>query len=181
MRRAGWPQRRTESDAAALRAAASAREATAGPAELAESNLELHRPVVRAARNPLLVRLYDSFVDALHEAASQVVTGHHLHGGVERETTADAHHALVEAAAAGDAEAAVTATGPTRTAPSTDCARPEPGPSSLQGLGTQGSAGPRHRPGRPPGHGRRPGPRRVAARRWQRVTYTAGGPGGTRC
>ncbi|MEU4119087.1 FadR/GntR family transcriptional regulator [Kitasatospora sp. NPDC028055] len=103
-------RRRTESDVAALRAALAARDAAAGPAELVEADLELHRLVVRAARNPVLVRLFDSFVDALRAAAGHVVTDHQLHDGVEREATAGAHRALVEAIAAGDPDAAVAAT-----------------------------------------------------------------------
>lgn len=103
-------QRRTETDVAALRAALAARDAAVSPAELVETDLELHRLVVRAARNPVLVRLFDSFVDALREAAGHVVTDSHLHGGVGEEADARAHHALVEAIAASDPDAAVAAT-----------------------------------------------------------------------
>ncbi|GAA2985912.1 MULTISPECIES: FCD domain-containing protein [unclassified Kitasatospora] len=103
-------QRRTETDVAALRAALAARDAAVGPAELVETDLELHRQVVRAARNPVLIRLFDSFVDALREAAGHVVADSRLHDGVEEESITRAHRALVEAIAAGDPDAAVTAT-----------------------------------------------------------------------
>ncbi|MFE7526064.1 FadR/GntR family transcriptional regulator [Kitasatospora sp. NPDC057542] len=103
-------QRRTETDVAALRAALAARDAAVSPAELVETDLELHRQVVRAARNPVLVRLFDSFVDALREAADHVVTDNHLHDGVGQESDARAHHALVEAIAAGDPDGAAAAT-----------------------------------------------------------------------
>ncbi|MFF2751278.1 FadR/GntR family transcriptional regulator [Kitasatospora sp. NPDC058048] len=103
-------QRRTETDVAALRAALAARDAAVGPAELVETDPELHRQVVRAARNPVLVRLFDSFVDALREAAGHVVADSQLHDGVEEESITRAHRTLVEAIAAGDPDAAVAAT-----------------------------------------------------------------------
>ncbi|MGW1177821.1 FadR/GntR family transcriptional regulator [Kitasatospora sp. NPDC002543] len=103
-------RRRTDADVAALRAALADRDAAAGPAELVEADLELHRRVVRAARNPVLTRLFDSFVGALRDAADHVVSDGHLHDGVDRESIDRAHHALVEAIAAGDPDAAVAAT-----------------------------------------------------------------------
>ncbi|MGW3184383.1 FadR/GntR family transcriptional regulator [Kitasatospora sp. NPDC001119] len=103
-------QRRTEADVSALRAALAARDAAADPAELVETDLELHRQVVRAAHNPVLIRLFDSFVDALREAAGHVVADNRLHDGIEAEGITHAHRTLIEAIAAGDPDAAVAAT-----------------------------------------------------------------------
>ncbi|MFJ9696977.1 FadR/GntR family transcriptional regulator [Kitasatospora sp. NPDC101183] len=103
-------RRRTDEDVAALRAALLARDAAGGAAELVEADLELHRLVVRAARNPVLTRMYESFSDALREAAGHLVADERLHGGVEPEAIERAHRALVEAIAAGDPEAAFDAT-----------------------------------------------------------------------
>ncbi|MEU3026549.1 FadR/GntR family transcriptional regulator [Streptomyces incarnatus] len=103
-------RRRTQEDVAALRAALAARDAAADPAALIEADLDLHRRVVLAARNPVLVRLFDSFVGALREAAGQLLADTDLHGAEERHAINRAHHALVEAIAAGDPDAAVEAT-----------------------------------------------------------------------
>lgn len=58
----------------------------------------------------MLIRLFDSFVDALREAAGHVVADNRLHDGVEAEGITHAHRTLVEAIAAGDPDAAVAAT-----------------------------------------------------------------------
>ncbi|MFI2612657.1 FadR/GntR family transcriptional regulator [Kitasatospora sp. NPDC018619] len=103
-------RRRTGEDVAALRAALAARDAATDRVAFVEADLELHRLVVRAARNPVLTRLFDSFVDALRQAADFLVSDDRLHGGAEEEGISRAHHALVEAIAAGDPDAAVEAT-----------------------------------------------------------------------
>ncbi len=66
--------------------------------------------VVPAARDPVLVRLYDSFVDALREAAGQLLADTDLHGAEEQRAIGRARHAPVEAIAAGNPDAAVEAT-----------------------------------------------------------------------
>ncbi|MEU0856294.1 FCD domain-containing protein [Streptomyces griseofuscus] len=66
--------------------------------------------MVPAARNPVLVRLYDSFADALREAAGQLLADTDLHGAEEQRAIGRARHALVGAIAAGDPDAAVEAT-----------------------------------------------------------------------
>ncbi|MFI1584622.1 FadR/GntR family transcriptional regulator [Embleya sp. NPDC020630] len=104
-------QRRTEEDVLALRAALAARDAAADPIELVEADLELHRRVVRAAHNPVLTRLFDSLLDALREAGGYVVAADHPHAGTDQDAITGAHHALVEAIAAGDPTAAAEATG----------------------------------------------------------------------
>ncbi|MEU3220788.1 FadR/GntR family transcriptional regulator [Streptomyces sp. NPDC006971] len=103
-------RRRTPEDVTALREALATRDAAVDLAVLVEADLDLHRRVVLAARNPVLVRLFDSFVDALRAAASHLLADTDLHGGEERHAIDHAHHVLVEAIAAGDPDAAVEAT-----------------------------------------------------------------------
>ncbi|GAA2429429.1 FadR/GntR family transcriptional regulator [Streptomyces pulveraceus] len=103
-------RRRTPEDVAALREALAIRDAAADLAALVEADLDLHRRVVLAARNPVLVRLFDSFVDALREAAAHLLADTDLHGGEEEHAIDHAHHVLVEAIVAGDPDAAVEAT-----------------------------------------------------------------------
>ena len=58
------------------------------------TDLDLHRAIVRAAANPLLVTLYENLLDAIGENIRfNFVTDTHGH---------DAHDVLVEAIVAGD-------------------------------------------------------------------------------
>ncbi|MFB6991948.1 FadR/GntR family transcriptional regulator [Streptomyces sp. NPDC056178] len=103
-------RRRTPEDVTALREALATRDAATDLAALVEADLGLHRRVVLAARNPVLVRLFDSFLDALREAAAHLLADTDLHGSEEQHAIDHAHHVLVEAIVAGDPDAAVEAT-----------------------------------------------------------------------
>jgi len=100
--------RRTDDDLAAIQAAVADRRAarTCGAVgEWAAADLALHRAVVAATQNPVLVRLFDALADGVH------ATFHHQSAdsgsGVD---TAHDHDALVEAIARRDPEGAATAT-----------------------------------------------------------------------
>lgn len=96
-------RRRTDDAAAELLAVAERRKAAHGDqVALAAADLELHRAVVRASGNPLLVSVYDSLAGLLESAITENVTD--LPG-----TYDDQHEALVAAIVAGDPEAAANA------------------------------------------------------------------------
>ncbi|WP_315097404.1 FCD domain-containing protein [uncultured Cellulomonas sp.] len=90
-------RRRTASDAAALLQRRDERAAAYHAADLeamVATDLDLHRAIVRAAANPVLVTLYENLLDAIGENIRfNFVTDAHGH---------DAHDALVEAVVAGD-------------------------------------------------------------------------------
>ncbi|WP_431843311.1 FadR/GntR family transcriptional regulator [Calidifontibacter indicus] len=96
-------RRRTDDAAAELLAVAERRKAAHGDqVALAAADLELHRAVVRASGNPLLVSVYDSLAGLLESTITENVTD--LPG-----TYDDQHEALVAAIVAGDPEAAANA------------------------------------------------------------------------
>ncbi|REF32105.1 FadR/GntR family transcriptional regulator [Calidifontibacter indicus] len=96
-------RRRTDDAAAELLAVAERRKAALGdPVALAAADLELHRAVVRASDNPLLVSVYDSLAGVLESAITENVAD--LPG-----TYDDQHEALVAAIVARDPEAAANA------------------------------------------------------------------------
>lgn len=96
-------RRRTDDAVADLLAVAQRRrDALGDPAALAAADLELHRAVVRASGNPLLVSVYDSLAGLLESAITENVTD--LPG-----TYDDQHEALVEAIVARDPQAAAGA------------------------------------------------------------------------
>ncbi|MBC7290333.1 MAG: FadR family transcriptional regulator [Actinotalea sp.] len=66
---------------------------------MVEADLLLHRTIARAAQNPVLLALYENLLDAITENI-RFNFEHPVHDD-------DSHHALVEAIAAGDAEAAM--------------------------------------------------------------------------
>ncbi|NUU16525.1 FadR family transcriptional regulator [Cellulomonas humilata] len=90
-------RRRTPADADGLRLRRDERAAAyhAGDLEaMVATDLDLHRAIVRAAANPVLVTLYENLLDAIGENIRfNFVTDTHGH---------DAHDALVEAVVAGD-------------------------------------------------------------------------------
>lgn len=96
-------RRRTDDAVADLLAVAQRRrDALGDPTALAAADLELHRAVVRASGNPLLVSVYDSLAGLLESAITENVTD--LPG-----TYDDQHEALVEAIVARDPRAAAGA------------------------------------------------------------------------
>ncbi|WP_029290456.1 FadR/GntR family transcriptional regulator [Cellulomonas sp. HZM] len=69
---------------------------------MVQTDLALHRAIVRAGANPVLLSLYDNLIDAIGENIRfNFVTDTHGH---------DAHDALVEAVVAGDDRGAVAET-----------------------------------------------------------------------
>jgi len=100
--------RRTDDDLAALEAAAADRRAarTRGAVgEWAAADLALHRAVVAATHNPVLVRVFDALADGVHD-----VFTHHTADPGSGVDTAGEHDALVAAIARRDPDAAVRAT-----------------------------------------------------------------------
>lgn len=96
-------RRRTDDAVTELLAVAERRKAALGdPVALAAADLELHRAVVRASDNPLLVSVYDSLAGVLESAITENVAD--LPG-----TYDDQHEALVAAIVARDPEAAANA------------------------------------------------------------------------
>ena len=96
--------RRTAADLKALRAALAARDRAGSLPELLDADIALHRAVVAAAHNPVLLDVFDSFLDAMRAVAASVTT---------LDTEGDpnhAHHDLVAAIEAGDPDAAAQAT-----------------------------------------------------------------------
>ncbi len=94
--------RRTEAQVAELRQMRDARAAAYASGELdrmVEVDLALHRTIAHAAHNPVLLALYENLQDAISENI-RFNFEHPAHDD-------DSHHALVEAVAAGDAEAAM--------------------------------------------------------------------------
>ncbi|GIP31479.1 FadR/GntR family transcriptional regulator [Paenibacillus sp. J2TS4] len=100
--------RRTEEDVAKMRDCLERRDAAIATGDTdtyIRTDLELHRLVMAATYNPLLIDLYDHMSDSLHQSIHTVVEDtlteneHHL-----------AHHDMVEAIAASDPEGAENAT-----------------------------------------------------------------------
>ncbi len=100
--------RATDEDVAAMRRTLDRRSAAVSGADrqFVEADIEVHRTIVVAAHNPVLVELFDTFVPRLTEAMVDMVSllGLRTH---DPEPDAEDHRALVEAIAAGDPEAAV--------------------------------------------------------------------------
>ncbi|MFC4604104.1 FadR/GntR family transcriptional regulator [Rhodococcus kronopolitis] len=100
-------RRATDADVRSLRRALDLRAAAfdKGDAEFVAADVEVHRAIVVAAHNPVLTELFETFVPRLTEAMIEMIE---LLGLRRRDPAPDAddHHLLVEAIAAGDAEAA---------------------------------------------------------------------------
>ncbi|MCS5719870.1 FCD domain-containing protein [Herbiconiux sp. CPCC 205763] len=102
--------RRTDDDLVRIRAAFEAREAlvadqVARAVAFVDADLVFHRAVVEAAHNPLLLRIFDSFVPKLTETLVAVVREQSLVGH-----DLDATHAeLLDAIVAADPAAAIAA------------------------------------------------------------------------
>ncbi|MFD9890836.1 FadR/GntR family transcriptional regulator [Amycolatopsis sp. NPDC059027] len=100
--------RRTTADLKALRTALAASDRAGSLPELLDADVAFHRAVVVAAHNPVLTEVFDSFLDAMRAVATSVTTL-----DTDEETTHDhqrAHHDLLAAIEAGDADAAAQAT-----------------------------------------------------------------------
>jgi DNA-binding FadR family transcriptional regulator len=100
--------RRTDADLAAIEGAAADRRAarTCGAiGEWAAADLALHRAVVAASHNPVLVRLFDALADGVHDT----FTHQSADPGSGVDTAAE-HDALVDAIARRDPDAAAAAT-----------------------------------------------------------------------
>jgi DNA-binding FadR family transcriptional regulator len=90
-------QRRTPAQVAELRELRDRRAAAYAGGDLdtmVEADLVLHRTIAEAAQNPVLIALYENLLDAI-TANIRFNFAHPVHDD-------DAHHALVEAIAAGD-------------------------------------------------------------------------------
>lgn len=101
-------QRATDADVRLMRRALDRRAAASGKgdAEFVAADIEVHRAVVVAAHNPVLTELFETFVPRLTEAMVEMVELLDLRRR-DPAPDADDHQLLVEAVAAGDAEAAV--------------------------------------------------------------------------
>jgi len=100
--------RRTDDDLAVIEDAAAARRAarTRGAVgEWAAADLALHRAVVAATHNPVLLRVFDALADGVHDTFTHQSAD--PDSGVD---TADEHEALVAAVARRDPDAAADAT-----------------------------------------------------------------------
>ncbi|EME16619.1 FadR/GntR family transcriptional regulator [Rhodococcus triatomae] len=101
-------ERATADDVAVMRRALDRRAAefAAGDRAFVAADIDVHRAVVAAAHNAVLTELFETFVPRLTEAMVDMVD---LLGTRSRdpEPDADDHRALVDAIAAGDADAAV--------------------------------------------------------------------------
>ncbi|GAA4482679.1 FadR/GntR family transcriptional regulator [Rhodococcus olei] len=97
----------TRDDVADMRRALARRDEAfpVGDREFVEADIAVHRAVVAAAHNPVLSELFETFVPRLTDAMTDMVA---LLGIRDRdpEPDADDHRALVDAVAAGDADAA---------------------------------------------------------------------------
>ncbi len=102
--------RRTSEDIEAMRAAWTARQSARDRAGFVDADLALHRAVIAATHNPVLIEVFDSFSSALRHALLDLADDHELRDAAERAATTDAHQDLIAAIAAGDAAAAQTAT-----------------------------------------------------------------------
>ena len=99
-------RRRTATDAAALAARRDARSAAylAGDLDqMVETDLALHRAIVEAAANPVLLSLYENLIDAIGDNIRFNFVGEDAHGH-------DAHDGLIEAIVAGNDARAVDET-----------------------------------------------------------------------
>ena len=92
--------RRTQTDIATIEALNATRGATFAEGDIEAmvvADLSLHRAIVAAAKNPLLLELYENLIDAIGESIrANVETGHPDH----------THDALVQAIVAGDHDTA---------------------------------------------------------------------------
>ncbi|GAA1027599.1 MULTISPECIES: FadR/GntR family transcriptional regulator [Amycolatopsis] len=100
--------RRTAADLKALREALAARDRAGSLPELLDADLAFHRAVVLAAHNPVLIDVFDSFLDAMRAVSADVTTLDAAE--VSMDELHEAHHGLLAAIEAGDAEAAALAT-----------------------------------------------------------------------
>lgn len=95
-------QRRTADDVDRMRELIALRNTAAVEGDLAGSaahDVALHRAIGQAAHNPVLTELYEHFLDAVHDSV--------LHATLSGQAQDPCEHvALIEAIAAGDAEAA---------------------------------------------------------------------------
>ncbi|WSV63308.1 FCD domain-containing protein [Streptomyces sp. NBC_01013] len=101
-------QRRTDEDLTALDAALRARRAAGAEqddAAFVDADIALHRAVVTAAHNPVLIDLFAEFAPALRQALIDLVDLLGLRRGDPHHGEAQ-HRALVTAVVAGDAESA---------------------------------------------------------------------------
>ncbi|GAA4619484.1 FadR/GntR family transcriptional regulator [Saccharopolyspora hordei] len=97
-------QRRDDADVERLRALLDRRDRAASPEEFGAADVAFHSAVVDAARNPLLTEMYRYFSERLRESLVALRADSALQEGGPQ-----AHHALFEAIAARDAEAAAAA------------------------------------------------------------------------
>ena len=99
--------RRTPEDVAALRAALRARSAAteSGPEAFVDADIAVHVAIVRAAHNPVVTELFETFVPRIREAMLELMAL--LDVAEQDDPDADLHHALVEAVISGDAARAV--------------------------------------------------------------------------
>ncbi|WP_232665087.1 FadR/GntR family transcriptional regulator [Pseudonocardia sp. TRM90224] len=102
--------RRTDADLAAMDAAMTARGAAGSTEEFVDADLRVHLAVIAAAHNPVLSDVFDSFVTPLRAALLDLSRDVDLRTADEHTDTTHAHHELVDAIRAGDADAAVLAT-----------------------------------------------------------------------
>ncbi|MYW92614.1 FadR family transcriptional regulator [Amycolatopsis rubida] len=100
--------RRTAADLEALRAALAARDRAGSLPELLDADLAFHRAVVLAAHNPVLIDVFDSFLDAMRAVAGSITTLDAA--GTDTDDLHRSHHDLVAAIDAGDPDAAARAT-----------------------------------------------------------------------
>lgn len=100
--------RRTQQDVRAMRSYLAARDAARATGALdafVDADVALHLAIARASRNPVLADLFGAFAAVLRDTIAHV-----MRDPVSQEDTTALHHALVDAIAEGDAEAAVAAT-----------------------------------------------------------------------
>lgn len=100
--------RRTAADLKAIRKALAARDRADSLPELLDADLAFHRAVVLAAHNPVLIDVFDSFLDAMRAVSADVTTLDTAE--ISADDLHQAHHGLLAAIEAGDAEAAALAT-----------------------------------------------------------------------
>lgn len=96
-------ERADETDVAALRRATEAMEHARGPEQAALRDLDFHRAIAKATRNPFFLVLHDAIGDAL----VAVRRDNHARGG--REDAVDSHRQIVDGIAAHDRPAAEAA------------------------------------------------------------------------
>lgn len=94
-------RRRTEADIARLHTLLEARNSATGAAEFGDTDAEFHLAIIEITRNPVLVEAARFFAAQLRQALGAVRRDHEV-----PEAGPAAHRAVVDAIAAGDAEAA---------------------------------------------------------------------------